>query len=228
MIFGDLFSLTPAFPGLKELIELYKELDLEAERFKKVSGLDCVKRCKQCCTPERAQIEASVFECLPLGIHLWKLGEADSFLQRISSGEAKNLCGLYNADDSALSASGCKHYAWRPLLCRLFGFSAVLDKHGQPRMALCRALKDADPQAEDWTNRNLARGLKPMILPHWAEKVSSLNPHLGQKRHPINLALRFALERVGFYTYLLQAGGDKSPGKEQEGVKENLVEKRYY
>ena len=228
MIIGDPAGFFLIFPGLKELIELYKELDEEARRFKKATGLDCLKFCKKCCTPGKAQIEASVFECLPLSIHLWERGEAELFLQRIASDEARNLCVLYNADDSPLPASGCKHYPWRPLLCRLFGISAVLDKHGHPRMALCRAIKDADPQAEERINKELTRGLKAMIIPHWAKKACSLDPHLGRKRHPINQAVRLALERVGFQLYLLQSGGNENFGVGKEDFKENRVGNRSY
>jgi Fe-S-cluster containining protein len=214
------------FPGLKELIELYKDLDEEASRFKKAAALDCLEFCTKCCTPDKAQIEASVFECLPLSIHLWKLGEADSYLQRIALGGERNLCVLYNADHSPLPASGCKHYSGRPLLCRLFGFSAVLEKHGHPRIALCRTIKDADPHAADRINQEIARGLKPMIIPHWARQASSLNPRLGQERYPINQAVRFALERVGLHLHLLQNRGEKGRGVGQEDFKENPVENR--
>ena len=228
MNIGDPAVFFPILPGLKELIHLYKGLDEVAGRFKKAAALGCLKFCKKCCTPDKAQIEASVFECLPLSIHLWRLGEAESYLQRIASGGEKNLCVLYNADPSPLPASGCKHYLWRPLLCRLFGFSAVLDKHGHPRIALCRTIKDADPQAEDRIKEKIARGLRPMIIPHWARQASSLNPHLGQERHPINQAVRLALERVGLQLHLLQDGGDKNRGAGQEDSKENPVENRSY
>lgn len=228
MIIGDPAALFPIFPGLKELIGLYKDLDEEASRFKKAAALDCLKFCKKCCTPDKAQIEASVFECLPLSIHLWKRGKAESYLQRIASDGEKNLCVLYSADHSLSPASGCKHYPWRPLLCRLFGFSAVLDKHGHPRIALCRTIKDADPQIEDRINQKIARELRPMIIPHWARQASSLNPHLGQERHPINQAVRLALEKVGLQLHLLQNGGEKGRGAGQEDSKENPAENRSY
>ncbi len=220
-ILGEPAGFFPIFPGFKELIDLYKNLDEEAGRFQKAAALNCLRFCKKCCTPAKAQIEASVFECLPLSIHLWRLGEAESYLQGIAAGGEENPCVLYNADPSPLPASGCKHYSWRPLLCRLFGFSAVLDKHGRPRIALCRAVKDADPRTEGWINQKIARGLKPMIIPHWARKASSLNPHLGQERYPINRAVKLALERVGFQFHLLQGGGEKNRGPGQEDSKEN-------
>ena len=117
---------------------------------------------------------------------------------------------------------------WRPLLCRLFGFSAVLDKHGHPGIALCRTIKDADPHAEDRINQKIARGLRPIIIPHWARQASSLNPHLGQERHPINQAVRLALERVGLQLQSSRTGGEKGRGAGQEDSKENPGENRSY
>jgi len=135
---------------------------------------------------------------------------------------------LYNADHSPLPASGCKHYSGRPLLCRLFGFSAVLEKHDHPRIALCRTIKDADLHAADRINQEIARGLKPMIIPPWARQASSLNPRLGQERYPINQAVRLALEKVGLQLQLLQNGGDKNRGAGQEDFKGNPFENRSY
>jgi Fe-S-cluster containining protein len=202
--------LDSLFPGLSELTALYRELDRETARFKRAAGLECLEACRKCCTPERAQIEAAVLDCLPLSLHLWKLGEAESCLERLAANGRGRVCVIYDADP--FSASGCKQYPWRPLLCRLFGFSAVLDKHGRPRVALCRAIRNADPRAEARANRVLAEGLNPVVIPHWARRVSSLNPHLGQRRYPINQALKLALEKVGFLIHLLQGAEGAKPG----------------
>jgi Fe-S-cluster containining protein len=214
------------FPGLKELGELYRDMDREIERFKKAAALDCPEFCKKCCAATEERIEVSVFECLPLSIHLWGRGEAESILARIAAGDEKSLCVLRNPADSFAPAWGCALYAWRPLLCRLFGFSAVLDKRGHPRIALCRAIKDADPGAESRAAQKIASGLKPVVLPHWAERISSLNPHLGRKRYPINQALRLALEKVGLRACLLREEGGRE--RQADKFKENTAEKRFY
>ncbi|MCK7472420.1 MAG: hypothetical protein MZV49_00135 [Rhodopseudomonas palustris] len=38
------------FPGLSELVELYRELDREIARFKRAVALDCPEFCRTCCT----------------------------------------------------------------------------------------------------------------------------------------------------------------------------------
>lgn len=228
MTAADPAAFSSFFPGLKELVELYQELDREVDRFKKAAGLDCLEFCKKCCAATEERIEVSVFECLPLSIHLWGRGEAESLLGRIAAGDEKSLCVLRSAADSFAPAWGCALYAWRPLLCRLFGFSAVLDKRGHPRIALCRAVKDADPGAESRTTQKIISGLKPVVLSHWAEKASSLNPHLGRKRYPINQALRLALEKVGFRDYLLQEEGGEERERQPEKFKETPAEERFY
>jgi Fe-S-cluster containining protein len=228
MTIVDPAAFCSLFPGLSELVELYRELDREIARFKKAAALDCLEFCRACCTVAEEQIEVSIFECLPVSLHLWGRGEGESYLQRIAANGGNNRCVLYTPGNSLLPDWGCAQYAWRPLLCRLFGFSSVLDKHGRPRIALCRAIKEEDPQAESRVNQKIAGGLEPMIIRHWAEKASSLNPHLGRRRHPINQSLRLALEKVGFQAHLLQAEGGEKQGPDQEEFKENPAEDRFY
>jgi len=204
------FSL---FPGLKDLTELYEDLDRQIDQFKITAELDCIKYCHKCCTTEGRKIEISVFECLPLSIHLWQAGKAEFFLQKIAEANIKDPCVLYNVDHSRPNEWGCKHYPWRPLICRLFGFSAILDKHGETKIALCRAIKEAEPETESRINQRIAQGLRAPVLSHLARKASFLNPNLGQRRYPINQGLKFALERVGFQYDLIQnrKGSKESP-----------------
>jgi uncharacterized protein len=196
------------FPGLRELTELYAELDRQTAQFKKGAELDCPKYCQKCCTPERAKIEASAFECLPLAVHLWRQGEAEFYLQEIAESREGDPCVLHNPNHLRGDSWGCNHYAWRPLICRLFGFSATLDKRGGKRIALCRSLKETDPEAEKRASRRMAEGLQVPILADGARKASFLDPHFGEKRHPINQGLKIALEKVGLRSHLLEGEND--------------------
>ena len=38
---------------------------------------------------------------------------------------------------------GCTEYAFRPLICRLFGFSGVIDRLGQVAPVICKYVKRA-------------------------------------------------------------------------------------
>jgi Fe-S-cluster containining protein len=199
------------FPGLRELTELYEELDRQIAQFKKGAELDCPKHCQKCCAAEGTRIEVSAFECLPLAVHLWRLGEAEFYLQEIAESREEDPCVLHNLNHPRGDSWGCKHYAWRPLICRLFGFSAILDKRGEKRIAMCRSLKEADPQAEKRASQRMAEGLQVPILADGARKASFLDPHLGEKRYSINRGLKIALEKVGLRSHLF-AGENDSKG----------------
>jgi len=185
------------FPGLKELIDSYREIDSMTAEFKSNTGLNCLPFCKACCSSLRGEIEASVFECLPLSIYLWQIREAEFFLHELDRTGSNHPCRLCNADENLPVSGGCKFYQWRPLVCRLFGFSAVLDKHGQAKIALCRTIRKADPDAEERINRLIFKRMGVPVIPHLAQKASSLNPSLGQKRYPFHLGLKLALEMLG-------------------------------
>jgi hypothetical protein len=103
------------------------------------------------------------------------------------------------------------------MICRLFGFSAILDKRGMTKIALCRVIKEADPDAERRTNQSIAQGLKAPVLSHLARKAFFMNPNLGQRRYPMNEGLKIALEKVGFELDLI---------RRTEGSKEIPVWKR--
>lgn len=198
-------ALVSSFAGLHQLLEVYEELDSRISEYKKTAGIDCIKYCKRCCGTQAKNIEVSVFEILPLAIHLWQRGEADLWLAKLSQTSDESPCVLYNPDPTL--ESGCRAYVWRPLICRLFGFSAVLNKEGKPSPSLCRDLKAADPGLAQRVQELIKNGLAVPVNSHFARKISAINPFLGQVRYSINNALRLALETAGFRLALL-SGGD--------------------
>ncbi|GGW59244.1 hypothetical protein DFQ11_1011029 [Winogradskyella epiphytica] len=76
-----------------QLVEmLFYELEQEASKFKKASGLACVSGCGKCCT--YPDIEASPLEFLPWAFHLFLHGEAEKTLRKLK--ETKNpSCFIY-------------------------------------------------------------------------------------------------------------------------------------
>ena len=186
-----------SFPGLEKLDEVYQELDEQMRLFKNFTGLDCRSKCRKCCETART-VEASLFEMLPLSIHLWQKGEAEPFLARMRGLNQETPCVLLNPNPPDDQEGSCSYYSLRPLICRLFGFSAVLDKYGKPLIALCRTIKERDPKIEGKMNKMIQEGLQVPIIPHFSRKVAFIHPHLGQVRYPIRYSLKQALEIVGY------------------------------
>jgi Fe-S-cluster containining protein len=166
-------------------------------RFKRLARIDCLSKCQKCCETAGV-VEASPFEMLPLSIHLWEKGKAESLLEQLTKREPEGPCILLNRNPSLLSKGGCRYYSLRPLICRLFGFSAIPDKYGNPKIALCKPLKELKPGIGGRINERIQEGLKVPVIPHFSRQVAFIDPNLGQGLYSINYSLRQALEIVGY------------------------------
>jgi len=192
-----LSNFTSPFPGLEKLLAVYSELEEQMADFKRAVRIDCPGKCQKCCETARF-VEASPFEMVPLAIHLWQERKAESILGQMVKADPGSSCVLLNRYPSPHSRGGCNYYAFRPLVCRLFGFSAALDKHENPRIALCKPLKESNPGIEERINELIQEGLRVPIISHFSWRVAFIDPNLGWERYSINHSLRQALEIVGY------------------------------
>ena len=109
------------------LFRLYRKLDQDISRFRKKTGLRCEQGCGRCC--EYPQVETTVFELIPLAINLWQHNQALAILEKAKKAQYQGQCIFYQADPLIKGKGRCSIYSWRPLGCRLFGFSARSDKN---------------------------------------------------------------------------------------------------
>jgi len=192
---GKLASL---LPGVRDLLQVYKELDIHIENFWKEARIKCFRACGKCCEVSSQAIEASIFEMIPLAIHLWKRGKTNDVLEKINLTPENHRCVLYDASDLSNRPGCCEAYPFRPLMCRLFGFSAVENKYGNPVVALCSAIKQNRPELAKEVQRRIDQGLVPPIYQNYASRVLLIDPMYGLPLYPINKAIRMALERIGY------------------------------
>jgi Fe-S-cluster containining protein len=186
--------LERSFDGLPELFAIYRQLDEETKACQAATGLNCVHNCKLCCSVSEERIEASILEALPLSIHLWRNGHAEYWLKRLKEAAPTDPCVFLRPADQP--GWGCLCHPWRPLVCRLFGFSASLDKAGHPIFSLCKGMRRIDPSLETKIKDRLAAGLTMPVFRNYAERVYELNPEFSVL-YPINEAFRYGLEAVG-------------------------------
>ncbi len=164
--------------------------------FKKSAGIECLRRCTYCCATAKF-VEASIFEMLPLSLQLWKEGRAEPLLEELEGIHPEDACILLRPNLPEGLSGGCSYYRFRPLVCRLFGFSAALDKHGTPHVAICKPLKEMDKKMADRIDESIKGGLPVPLIPDFSRRVAFLHPNFGREKYPINIALREALEIVG-------------------------------
>jgi len=182
---------TEEFKGISELIDLYREMDEMIEAFIDDTGIVCPPSCGTCCTVPAGNLEASVFEVMPLALDLWDRGRAEAVLDMLGGIADDRCCIFYHPEIPEGEQGHCSIYKFRPLVCRLFGYWSRFDKYGRIQNCICpKIILPGDGGA--------ARGEKPLpVMSEFAIRAASLNPVYGAARIPLNRALIEALSFVG-------------------------------
>ncbi len=193
-----------SFEGLDSLLDVYHELDEINNSLRSIPGLNCPQGCSLCCRASSINIEVTVFELIPLCLHLQSINMLDQIYDSIQRTVFSAPCVMLSSDKDALSAGGCSCYMWRPLICRLFGFSAVRDKYGVLKFSICRVMKEYAPHLPDIMREKINKGLSLPVNSSVSLAVSQLNPYLGSARYGINEALSRSIEIVGLKLHHLK------------------------
>lgn len=197
------------------LIKLYQAADKQIGKLKAVTGLKCAANCGRCC--EKDDVETTVLELLPLAIYLWIKKEALGWLERIYQTKGRGVCVFYQPSSLTKGGKGrCSIYCFRPLICRLFGFSAGKDKYGRQRLITCADIKRLLPDSYEKTQTCLrayihrqrftaGKSLVPNMI-DFTFQITASGLDLGRRQVPINEAVKIALERTGLSLELRDGG----------------------
>lgn len=118
---------------LNEIRAVYAKLESEQKKFCDCFDVHCHDGCGTCCEHFVPDIGKAEAEYLAYG--LISEGRDEAVLKCLDSwDESSGVCPLYNKYD----AHHCTVYKWRPLICRLFGASASLNKDGKPVFRKCK------------------------------------------------------------------------------------------
>ena len=198
------------FEGLKELLELYKEINLRVDKFKQDTGINCLHLCGRCCNTSSSNIEASVFELFPLAIYLWENKKIEAVINELNTIDESAPCIFFKHNKIFNETGNCSMYELRPLICRLFGFSVLIDKEEKVRYISCNEMKkklgDRIVKIESCNKSNSDL----LILPDFAQRATALNYQYGRERFDINKALKKALEIVALKLSFISHDDDGS------------------
>ncbi len=117
---------------LASIQQLYSRLDHEQARFKEHFCINCKEGCGTCC--EHFNPDITTLEADYIAVGLIYAGRDEEVLRQLHEHAGWDHCPLYRPDNPF----HCSIYALRPLVCRLFGASAVKDKNGKPTFRNCR------------------------------------------------------------------------------------------
>ena len=173
---------------------LFLQLDREISEVQSKTGLTCKAGCGKCCT--YSEIDASPLEFLPWAYHLFLNGEAEQVLTLLETNDTA-ICHNYRPLGLIETGSGsCGNYAYRGLICRLFGYGATTDKYGKLRLATCKIIREGQPEAIEKTNELIATAGHIPIFTHYYMQLSQIDHDMGNQILPVNKALKRALEEV--------------------------------
>jgi len=182
---------------VKAVEEVFNELENEVSAFRQATKLHCIAGCGACC--KKPDIEATPLEFLPFAYHLYLKGEAEHVLEKLNNNPG-NTCIIFKSfPEQNINAGTCTEYRHRGLTCRLFGFSARIDKYGKPELSTCKTIKET--QAEDYhkTVKLVGEGMSIPLMRDYYFRLRSVDANLTEKFFPVNLAIKQAIEYVLMY-----------------------------
>lgn len=185
--------------AIDRLKKLFQQVDRAIGRFQKRSKLACLNGCGRCC--ENPHVETSIAQMLPIAQKLFKDKEVDSVLEALEKKSGEGVCVFYRPNPLIAGKGRCSQYALRPLICRLFGFSARRKKSNGLELMTCVHIKNEYPQIVQDAQVLIDRGYKPPLMQDYSFRAYSLLPQYSESL-PINSALKNAIEIVGLNQHI--------------------------
>ncbi|MDX9783178.1 MAG: YkgJ family cysteine cluster protein [Spirochaetia bacterium] len=205
------------------LDRIYGRIESSQQDFKRASDragnpIACPIRCGSCCvhfTPDVTPLEA---ERLAYYLLVERKDLIDHFFSQLNksakAGEAwtgDSACPFWNPERPG---ENCMVYPARALVCRLFGYCAVLDKEGRPSFALCDKMPSlAGRQERIFSGEAMLQGLfgrRPPLMDEFSREVLALDPSGAGQRRSVIEALPTALEKIALLLQLAEADADQS------------------
>jgi Fe-S-cluster containining protein len=198
--------------------QAHEEIDRHTTAFADTTGIACPENCGRCC--HSPQVETTVADILPLAVELVQTGQADAVIQRLDERIGDPRCVLFAPDAHDESRGRCTMYAWRPSICRLFGFAGRIDPDGKPQFSACRTHTQVMPEIVAAAKQAIAEGrISLPILSDLAGCVRAAAPGGMSRPMPINAALREAIHAAGLHVWLaaIQDNGDDNNNNDNDG-----------
>ncbi|MBF0618752.1 MAG: YkgJ family cysteine cluster protein [Candidatus Omnitrophica bacterium] len=172
----------------------FKAVHVGTQAFAKAAGLKCPRGCGACCAG--TSVEATELEMLPLAVSLVEDGEAEIWYNLAEQRAFRGGCVFYKPGRKTGEGS-CAQYAYRPLVCRLFGYSGNPDKDGKIRFSACTRLRQEQASCIAQANEGIAAGrLNIPVMTQEVMKLTGIDAGLARDLIPINMAFKRAVERV--------------------------------
>lgn len=187
------------YKKVQQVEKLFRLAEKDVATFQQATGLKCKSSCGMCCL--KPDIAASPLEFLPLAYHLYKNDLAYEWLEKVRQDD-KKICVNLSTFITKENGGFCSNYEYRGMICRLFGFSAMLGKNRKPHLVTCKIIKEEFPESVHQANQHISEKKFTPIISHYYQQLRAIDPDLGQNVMPINKAIAEAIKTVlAYYSY---------------------------
>ena len=188
--------------SLRELEEIYADLDRRAALFARQANLSCPKGCGTCC----CDFEPDITDTEAAYVALYLLTKAPALIDRLTAVVLQQSCVFYEPG----GIYHCSIYGVRPLVCRAFGFAASTEKKGRPHFAGCKLM----PGAKGAASKLHEPASFPPLMPEYGVCISALS---SGARSAMRSGVLRAITSVGLKMRLssLSATGLPSPDSDR-------------
>lgn len=172
------------------VMNFYTKIDADILSAKNFTGIDCKYGCGICC--EKESIEAAPLEFFPLAVDIFYKNQIDLYLNLLENNK-NGVCIYYNKNANFKGL--CSNYEYRGLICRLFGFSTLINKYNSPRLVACDLIKQSDGY------KKIQLDDKNLVFPSMSESYSrfyDISPNDCSVKYPINEAIKKAIDKMLF------------------------------
>lgn len=182
---------------VREVEEVFKLLDADIASFQSRTSLHCAWGCGKCCF--KPDIEATALEFLPFAHHLYTLGVAYEWYEKLRDTNPAH-CLILNPTQAG--AGLCSQYQYRGLICRLFGYSARTNKYGGRELVTCQIIKSEQKENYEAAEAGIANGEAVPVMNQYYMRLHAIDPVLAKEFFPVNEAIRRAIEVIlHYYAY---------------------------
>lgn len=189
---------------VKEVEAVFHRLDAAIARFQAGTSLHCPPGCGKCCF--KSDIEATALEFLPFALHLYHQGLAETWHEKLKATDS-TICLILNPQQGGTGL--CSDYAYRGLICRLFGYSARTNKYGRRELITCQVIKTEQQESYEKASGEVEGGGDVPVMNEYYMQLVGIDPDLARDFYPINTAMRKAIDTVMHYYAYRPAGGNQ-------------------
>ncbi|WNO60305.1 YkgJ family cysteine cluster protein [Rheinheimera sp. MMS21-TC3] len=171
------------------------EITEKFSTYQQQQGLNCRPGCGECCL--QPTIESTPLEMLPVALYLFDQGSAEQTLYKLEAEPLQKSCVFYQKKSFDGKQGQCTVYQQRPSICRVFAAAGVRDKMGKTALSVCKVIKTDLPEQYAQSLIMITSSPPPLMMLA-SEAIKELDYAFGNTMQPINLALKYALEKVLF------------------------------